>query len=118
MSYFYLAGPYSEAPETNYQKHLEVTHRLLVKGLMVFSPIVHCHVIAKEFDLPGEFEFWRKYDTSMISKSSGLLIMRSFGVERSAGVKMEIKIARDHNVLLFDLNPDTLEVSHHAGFDL
>lgn len=89
----YLAGPYSAAPEEFYRLHMKYTAALINDGFLVFSPILHCHALAKHHDLPGDYEFWKRYNHHMMGLCSALLVMRVQGWEDSEGVKGEIAYA-------------------------
>ena len=93
----YIASPYShksyEIEIQRFQLVEEFTAKLLLKGKMVFSPIVHCHNISEYYKLPKEFEFWKKYCIYFLDKSDELLVYRIPGWEESRGVKEEIQYA-------------------------
>lgn len=93
----YLASPYSHPSrivmEHRYQTAMKVTATLMREGLHVFSPIVHCHVIAHTFEMPKDFKFWQYYNEHMISLSEALYVLRMPEWDKSAGVTGEIEIA-------------------------
>ena len=93
MSYIYLASPYSSpepfVQEERYLKACRATHYLLAQKIWVFSPIVHCHELAKMVDLPKDATFWKDYNFAMLAGASKLIILRIEGWEASAGVRAE-----------------------------
>jgi hypothetical protein len=95
----YLAAPYShensDIMESRFNLINMAAASLLKSGHHIYSPISHCHQMAKDNDMPKEFDFWRKFDTAMISVCSELLVLRLPGWKESAGVQAEIKIAKD-----------------------
>ena len=97
MSYIYLASPYSDKSETvrheRYLKTAEATAQMLLQGLHIYSPIVHCHELAKRFQLPGDFDFWNKYNFAMLGEASALHILELPGWNKSKGIHAEIQYA-------------------------
>lgn len=97
-SFKYLASPYSspdlEVMEDRYQEAMYCTHWLLRTKVWVYSPIVHCHEMAKKHDLPRDYLFWQHYNNAMISGSDGIIVLAIPGWQESRGVTDELKIAR------------------------
>lgn len=101
---WYLSSPHSHEDyavrEARYHAALKTLGELLDQGLMVFSPIVHSHDLYK---LPGwdkrpvDFVLWEKYDTELISRCDGILILMIDGWKESKGIKAEIEICRAQN---------------------
>jgi hypothetical protein len=64
----YLACPYSDAigpvRETRAQIANRVAGDLIRKGHVVYSPISHCHGIAKECNLATTWEHWKEFNAS------------------------------------------------------
>ena len=75
----YLASPYTHKDEmvrqTRYRAALRATAYLLTEGKHVFSPIVHCHMVARAYELPGEFFFWQAYNENMIARCDRLTVL-------------------------------------------
>jgi len=76
-----------------YLQARDVTALLMLKGLHIFSPIVHCHELAKVHNLPKDFSFWQKYDKAMLSSAIGLWVLQLEGWEKSKGVLWEMAYA-------------------------
>ena len=91
----YLACPYSNNPQKRFEEVSEETVRLLKEGYIIFSPIVHCHPLAVEFNLRGDFDFWETYDRSMIDHCDIVCVLKLEGWEKSVGTQAEIKIAEE-----------------------
>lgn len=89
----YLASPYTHADpwvmEERYLRAARVLSQLLATGLWTYSPIVHCHELAKIASLPKDAKFWQAYDFAMIRVCSKLMILRIDGWEQSRGVAAE-----------------------------
>lgn len=67
---------------------------LLREGVWVYSPIVHCHELAKRGNLPREASFWREYNFHMLARSEEMLILRIEGYLDSIGIEEERTEAR------------------------
>lgn len=93
----YLASPYTDPDpfirEERYLRASRVLAWLLKTSTWVYSPIVHCHELAKIADLPKDFAFWKQYNFHMLSKADEVLVLRIEGWETSVGIKAEIQEA-------------------------
>ena len=94
----YLAIPYSGIEEKSFFIANKVTSIFMEKGFIVFSPISHSHPIAIQEKVPGNWEFWEKFDRSFIEWSDELhvVVIGKEGqklIDNSTGVKAEINIA-------------------------
>lgn len=89
----YLASPYSHdswhVRETRYLNAVKACEFLLAQRRWVYSPIVHCHELAKMVALPGDFGFWKDYNFAMLSRCETFMILRIEGWETSKGVSTE-----------------------------
>ncbi len=97
MSFIYLASPYTD-PDPDVMQHRfeaaeRVTAQMLKDGEAVYSPIVHCHELARRYDLPKDFDFWEKYNFRMLAVSCEVAVLRLDGWAESKGVGHEISIA-------------------------
>jgi len=95
--FVYLASPYSHPDpfvrEDRYLRAAQATTHLLKKGEWVYSPIVHCHELAKIADLPKDFTFWQNYNMAMLIRADKLLILRIEGYDQSVGIAAELSFA-------------------------
>lgn len=110
----YLASPYTDPDplvmETRHQLVCELAGRLMCQGHHIFSPIAHCHIIARTCQLPTDYTFWEEYDRKLLSVCGELWVMVIPGWMRSKGVAAEIAIARELNLPIryigpYDLSP-------------
>ena len=101
MSFWYLASPYSnvspEVREDRFVKALNATAWALRAKRWVYSPIVHCHQLARDHDFPTDAEFWRDYDFAMLDAAEGVYLLPLPGWKDSRGVKSEIIRAIEHD---------------------
>ena len=91
--YIYLASPYSHKDpfirEVRYLWVMKEMGLLLKGGLHVYSPIVHCHELAKVCDLPRDSSFWEKYNFVMLGAAEYLYQLMIPGWQESVGCKAE-----------------------------
>ena len=79
MSFKYLANPYNDSNEVvrelRFRAARDATMWFMQQRLWVFSPIVHCHEIAVNGDLPKDHEYWLEYDFHMLDVAKSLIIL-------------------------------------------
>jgi nucleoside 2-deoxyribosyltransferase len=92
----YLASPYSHpVKEVMLDRFKDVALAAAylmdtLQNVVVYSPIVHSHVIAKYLDNHLDHEFWLTQDRSHIATSQELIVYRLTGWQQSFGVSWEI----------------------------
>lgn len=101
----YLASPYTHPDEdvrtARYKAVCQKCAELLRGGTFVFSPIAHSHGIAA-FGLPGDWDFWRRYDRQMIALCPSFGVLKLDGWLKSVGVAAELGIAMElHKPILY-----------------
>ena len=91
--YMYLASPYSHPDpfvrESRYLWTMKEMTMMLKEGVAVYSPIVHCHELAKIADLPRTADFWRTYNFIMLGAAETVGMLMLPGWEDSVGMKEE-----------------------------
>lgn len=94
----YLATQYSHPDElvrqTRYLLAMEITAELINRELVVYSPIVHCHEMAKRHGFPTDTKFWEQYNNSFIRHCEQMLVLVTPDLHTSKGVMAEIEFAR------------------------
>lgn len=89
-SKIYLISPYSHydeaVREARYHEAITAAGELMSKGYIVFSPIVHCHPIALEFNLPTSYIYWKEYCLAFTRWADAGYVLRIPGWKESAGV--------------------------------
>lgn len=97
MAYIYIASPYTDNSDLvmhkRYLEVSEVTSLYLNKNVWCYSPIVHCHEMAKRFNLPRHIDFWKNYNEAMLEVAHALHILQLPGWQDSKGVKHETQFA-------------------------
>lgn len=106
----YLASPYSDPDpvirKTRFLIAAERTAEKLTAGLIVYSPIVHCHFLVENFNLPPDFDFWKKYNFGILRRASSVCVLQIKGWEESKGVRAEMQLAADLDIpLVFEQYP-------------
>jgi hypothetical protein len=67
--------------------------RRRIQGVHAFSPIAHSHPLV-EFGAATSWEFWRDFDTKILSRCDELYAYCLEGWMLSVGMTAEIEIAR------------------------
>lgn len=96
--FIYLASPYSNSPQRNFEKAERFVAQKLKENIVIFSPIVHCHELAWKYALPTEFAFWQQYNFAMLEKAEELWVLELDKWEESKGVQKEIEFAKDNHI--------------------
>ena len=95
----YLASPYSHPDsavmDSRHNEACKACAIMMNAGLVVYSPIAHCHFIAVRYGLPRVWSFWKRFDTEMISKADEVLVLQLEGWQDSEGIKAEVAIAEE-----------------------
>jgi hypothetical protein len=97
----YLASPYSHPDlyvmQLRYETACKVTAHFMKDGKLIYSPIVHNHVLARQYSMPTGFEYWHRHDLSMLDRCSELYVLMSRGWDISVGVANEVEHAKQSN---------------------
>lgn len=105
----YIASPYTHAdPKITEQRYHETclfTGALMQAGVNCFSPIAHCHEIARMCMLPTDCGFWQKHNEMWLARSTGLIVLMLPGWKESIGIKHELSIAAKLNLPIFYMQP-------------
>ncbi len=112
----YLASPYShedpDVREERFEAVCAVAGDLMAQNIVVFSPIAHTHPVAEHSDLDClDADFWLKFDREFILRSDVLYVLMLDGWKESYGVNWEINFAKENNIPVGYLDPETLELT-------
>lgn len=94
----YLASPYT-SPDSGirrlrYKFACTVAAEIMKKGDLVFSPIAHSHVLAENYQLPHDFNFWQSWCLSFLRHwATHFCILDIPGWQESKGIMAEKKLA-------------------------
>lgn len=110
--FVYLASPYSHPDpfvrEMRYLWTMKELGGFLKNGVHVYSPIVHCHELAKVADLPRDAGFWESYNFAMLERAQQLWLLMLPGWEQSVGCKAEVAHAKFLGKVLLQIEPKEL----------
>jgi hypothetical protein len=110
MSFLYLASPYTHPDayvrEARYLTALDALHWLLGNRIWAYSPIVHCHDLAKHNDLPKDHDYWLEYNHLMILNSRGVAVLQTPGWTESKGIADETLYAKRLNLPLYHIRKE------------
>jgi len=118
----YLATPYSfkhddkrvkdAKEEERFERANKIGAELTKKGYTIFSPISMAHPMNK-YGLPGNWEFWAKFDEAFISCCYKMFVICADGWLESVGVTAELKLAKKFNIPItfLDAEGEPLELS-------
>jgi hypothetical protein len=79
--------------QLRYEEALRVTSEMTRKGLLVYSPIVHFHLMAEKYNMPADFNFWQKNNFGMLDHADSIAVLTIDGWKESKGVKSEVQHA-------------------------
>ena len=109
MSFMYLAQPYSH-PElaVRVERFIEARKFLVwafQERFPVFSPIVHWHQIAIQYELPYDAKAYQAQNTGMLTKASTIGILTIPGWRESIGLRQELESAAFQGLPCFCVSP-------------
>lgn len=115
----YLASPYSHPDRAVRVQRFEAACRaaaaLMRGGVHLYSPIAHTHPIAEAGDLPKGWDFWKQYDSAILSCCHTLIVLRIDGWQESKGIQAELQIAAELGITIEYIDPDPAEQFPMAG---
>ena len=114
----YLASPYTSddcrIQEARYQLAITACALLLKQGLAVYSPIVHWHVVAKQyFDIP--YSTYLNNDLQHLQNCDAMIVLTATGWKESHGVQAEITTAKELGMQIQYFSPTTGELTDEPG---
>ncbi len=109
----YIASPYSHddpiVVEKRYKETQEYVGQLFKENLWAFSPIVHCHALAKMYDLPTDAHYWLGYNLHMLARADALHVLQLYDWIGSVGVRNEVFFwnSLKHDALVTAIAPNS-----------
>jgi hypothetical protein len=104
----YLACPYNSPNPQIMEERARTANRiaaeLMARGALVFSPLTHNLPLLRE-GLPAGWSHWAEFDQTVLERCDKLIVVKLEGWEDSAGVRNELKLARDRNMPIEFLDP-------------
>lgn len=118
----YLASPYShEDPleeKLRYLRAMDAAQWFIERGVWVYSPIVHCHTMAQEYNMPTRAGYWRDYNFALLALFPSFWVLDLDGSHtKSLGVQAELSEARrlgKHIAFVMRIPHGDYEVHHET----
>lgn len=114
----YLATPYSRHPgglKVAYMDAVVINNRLSAKGMRVYAPIVHSHLVAKLTGVdPLDHEFWMACCEPWMRRCDVLLVAMMTGWRESKGIGLEIAAFGNADKPVRYLDCETLSIMEAA----
>lgn len=112
--FVYLACPYVHEErvvrEARFVQVSKAAAHLMNQGHIVFSPITHGHPMAVNGGLPTGWQFWERVDKAFLQHCHTIVVLPIEGWRESKGLMAELKYARENNIEILYLDPETLEI--------
>lgn len=103
----YLASPYSTRDpflrEFRYLHAAKTLAMLLENKHWAYSPIVHCHELAKIYKLPYDAAFWEEYNHQMLSQCDSIIFLLLPDWQASKGMRKEALWAKALNLPMYKI---------------
>jgi hypothetical protein len=102
--FIYVASPYSNEDKGVMYLRSELALEFVARYYKreaddvqhaLYSPIAYMAQAERAYDLPGTYEFWLAVDKICIDKSDELWVLMLHEVEKSTGVRWEVKYAQE-----------------------
>lgn len=106
----YLGVPYTGTKEEmNFRAMVvdTIARDLSYKGIMVYSPISSWHHVSCNYNMPTNYSFWQDMCESFLSRCSKLMVVKLPGWTTSIGLQSEIKFAKENNIAIEYINPNS-----------
>jgi hypothetical protein len=99
LGVIYLAAPYTHDDVYTREERFLLSCRacafaMNVWGVNITSAIVFTHPLLTRYPMPVEWEFWAKYDETIIDTSDEVWVLCIPGYTNSVGTNAEIKLAK------------------------
>jgi len=110
----YLATPYSHPDKAvrkgRYNLVTQIAAHYSKLGHIIFSPITHSHPMTTYLNMPTTWEFWKRFDFAFLKHCHTIMVVTIDGWETSVGVQAEIAFAKENNIDIIFVDPDTFEL--------
>jgi hypothetical protein len=106
----FISSPYSHGDKSieklRYELVSKYSAELVSNGIVAFSPITYGHTLVGFKNMRTDFEFWKNFCLTFLSKCDELHVLKIEGWDLSIGLKMEVEYAIKNgiNVVYIDIN--------------
>lgn len=98
----FISSPYShwndDVVEENYLKVAKLAAKLCSEGEVAITPIAYGHNLLKLRSFPSDWEFWKNFCLTLLSRCDEMIVYKMDGWDKSKGVAEEIKFAELNNI--------------------
>jgi hypothetical protein len=98
----FISSPYSHLDpnviEKNFQDVTELVAFLTSQGITAISPITYGHTLLNYMNSDNDWDTWKDFCLTFLSKSTELWVYKMPGWNRSRGVAEEIEYAVKNNL--------------------
>ncbi len=105
----YIASPYThedkDVENARFSAVYDYTTRLMQLGVVCFSPIVYGRQFHVDGRSPGDFDYWRDFNESILIGCAEMHVLRLEGLEKSKGVRHEIDFANKNGIRMRFIKP-------------
>jgi hypothetical protein len=113
----FISSPYSSnnhvSTEINYREAAKYAATLARQGHIAISPIAYGHNLAAFRPMPVDWEFWKEFCLTFLSKASSMHVLMLDGWKESKGVTAEIEYAEENNIPIKYIKIETNYVEQH-----
>lgn len=113
----FISSPYTSInhvkTEINYREAASYAAHLTSLGHIAISPIAYGHNLAAFRSMPLNWEFWKEFCISFLSKCSSIHVLMLDGWQESKGVSAEIEYAEENNIPIKYIKIETNYVEQH-----
>lgn len=93
----FVSSPYGhpnpDVVEENYLKVTKFVSQLCSNGQVAISPITYGHTLLKYKKMPSDWEFWKNFCVTLLTKCDEMIVYKMDGWDKSNGVAEEIRVA-------------------------
>lgn len=98
----YVASPYSHQNPIVEDHRFEIAQEYVTacfrQHIVAFSPIYYCHPIARKNKLPGDANFWKNFNNTIMRRCDALHVLQLIGWRESKGVQYEMMMAQELSI--------------------
>lgn len=107
-----FSSPFPATQQERYERVMEFTSIMLSSGYQVFSPIVYCVPMAARFKLPGDADYWAKFNIEFLRNCEAMFLLQLPGWDQSKGIQLELRIAKMLFIPVIHFNEAFEEIAH------
>lgn len=87
---------------------------MMQRGLPVFSPIAYAHPYVVPFSLGTDAKHWHEFNMPFLRRADAVFVLQLTGWEDSAGMKVELSLARQLCIPIIQYDADFNPIADSA----